>query len=94
MLLVMTINKLFWVDIQFNYHIIKTLCIIGTVTNSTKTTHLVGDSTNSEGTIKVCHDGLWGLVTDAGWDTLDPIVVCRQLQLPTQGELKTQHNAF
>ena len=55
---------------------------------------LVGGSTNSEGTVEVCHDGLWGLVTDAGWDTLDAMVVCRQLQLPTQGELKTQYNIF
>ena len=48
---------------------------------------LVGGN-NSEDTVEVCHDGLWGLVTDAGWDTLDAMVVCRQLQLPTQGKLK------
>ena len=46
---------------------------------------MVGGSTTSEGTIEICHNRLWGLVTDAGWDPYDAEVVCRQLQLPTEG---------
>ena len=42
---------------------------------------LVG-STDSmyKGTVEICYEGLWGLVSDEGWDDTDAFVVCRQLQ--------------
>ena len=46
---------------------------------------LVGGETDSEGTIEVCLNSVWGLITDAGWDQNDAHVVCRQLNLPTDG---------
>ena len=46
---------------------------------------LVGGDTDSEGTIEVCTNSVWGLITDAGWDENDAHVVCRQLNLPVNG---------
>ena len=46
---------------------------------------LVGGETDSEGTIEVCLNSVWGLITDAGWDQNDAHVVCRQLNLPIDG---------
>lgn len=46
---------------------------------------LVGGSSDSEGTVEICHDKLWGLITDAGWDNKDARVICRQLNLPVEG---------
>ena len=48
---------------------------------------LVGGETDSEGTIEVCLNSVWGLITDAGWDQNDAHVVCRQLNLPIDGIL-------
>ena len=48
---------------------------------------LVGGKTDSEGTIEVCLNSVWGLITDAGWDQNDAHVVCRQLNLPIDGIL-------
>ena len=45
---------------------------------------LVGSS-DSEGTVEVCINNLWGLIGDAGWNNADAVVVCRQLGLPTGG---------
>ena len=40
---------------------------------------LVGGDSDSEGTVEVCNDNLWGLVTEAGWDDNDAKVVCRMI---------------
>ena len=47
---------------------------------------LVGGSDVSEGTVEVCFDNLWGLVTQTGWDTNDAQVICRQLGYSPIGE--------
>ena len=48
---------------------------------------LVGGSSDNEGTIEICHDNLWGLITDAGWDNKDAVVICRQLHLSSESML-------
>ena len=55
---------------------------------------LVGGSDNNEGTIEICLDNLWGLITDAGWDNKDAMVICRQLNFPIEGMYSMQftHN--
>ena len=46
---------------------------------------LVGGTSDNEGTVEICHNKLWGLITDAGWDNKDAKVICRQLNLPVRG---------
>ena len=41
----------------------------------------------SEGRVEICHNGVWGIFCDNGWDTIDVQVVCRQLNLTTDCEL-------
>ena len=43
---------------------------------------LVGGASDSEGTVEVCADKLWGLVGETGWSLTDAQVVCRQLGFP------------
>ena len=40
---------------------------------------LVGGSGDYEGTVEVCFNNLWGLVSESGWTTTDAQVVCAQL---------------
>ena len=42
-------------------------------------------TTLSEGTVEVCLNKQWGLITDAGWDENDAKVICRVLDLPFDG---------
>lgn len=46
---------------------------------------LTGGGSSNEGTVEVCADSLWGLVSDAGWDQNDAKVVCKQLNLSYSG---------
>ena len=46
---------------------------------------LVGGASDSEGTVEVCVDKLWGLVGETGWSLTDAQVVCRQLGFPIDG---------
>ena len=37
------------------------------------------------GTVEVCINEIWGLISDNGWDNTDSSVVCRQLGYGPQG---------
>ena len=44
---------------------------------------LVNGKSKNEGTIEICYDGLWGLISDSYWSDSDAEVVCRQLGYTT-----------
>ena len=47
---------------------------------------LIGGAASNEGTVEVCTNKLWGLISDVGWDENDAKVICRQLNLPYNGQ--------
>ena len=49
---------------------------------------LVGGNSTSEGRVELCTQELWGANSTSSWDLNDAKVVCRQLELPWQCELK------
>ena len=53
---------------------------------------LVGSQWSYEGTIEVCFDKIWGLISDSAWSQQDAEVVCRQLGYQIQGNLLLFHN--
>lgn len=40
---------------------------------------LMGGSHPFEGTVEICLDKSWGLVSQHGWDDADAIIVCKQI---------------
>ena len=40
---------------------------------------LVGGASSNEGRVEVCVNGMWGTVTNSGWDSREATVVCKQL---------------
>ena len=46
---------------------------------------LVGGSNETEGTVEVCHNKTWGMVSGLGWGEEDARVTCRQLQFSVEG---------
>ena len=46
---------------------------------------LVGSASDTEGTVQVCVDSLWGLVAETGWSQFDAQVICKQLGFPLEG---------
>ena len=48
---------------------------------------LVGSEWNYEGTIEICHDHIWGLISDSSWSTQSAEVVCKQLGYQIDGKL-------
>ena len=48
---------------------------------------LSGGLNESQGTVEVCFNNLWGLVAQSEWSTSDAEVTCRQLGYPAEGIL-------
>ncbi len=42
---------------------------------------------DNEGTVLMCLDGLWTMISESGWDTQEAQVACRTLGYPTNGIL-------
>ncbi|XP_019848942.1 PREDICTED: deleted in malignant brain tumors 1 protein-like [Amphimedon queenslandica] len=74
-----------------NIAIAGALCTDGCTEGAVR---LVGGSVNNEGTVEICHDKLWGLITDAGWDNKDAMVICRQLNFPSEGAVSMGGSRF
>ena len=45
----------------------------------------MGGDSSIEGTIEICYQNTWGLISDQDWDDNDAKVVCRQLGYGTEG---------
>ena len=46
---------------------------------------LVDGASDSEGSVEVCVENLWGLLAEAGWSLSDAQVVYKQLGFPLEG---------
>ena len=55
---------------------------------------LTGGSTETEGTVEICHNQTWGMVPGLGWGEEDARVTCRQLKLPVDGIIKEVYNTY
>ena len=49
---------------------------------------LVGSSRPNEGRVEFCSEGIWGTVCSDMWDENNALMVCRELGLPTEGEIR------
>ena len=54
-------------------------CVLAFTDCSDGEIRLVGSEWNYEGTVEVCYDHIWGLISDSSWSIQDAEVVCRQL---------------
>ena len=62
------------------YCIISMFVVIVVPTNCTSgDVQLMNGSSDSEGIVEVCYQGVWTTVAGYGWDYRDARVLCRQL---------------
>ena len=47
---------------------------------------LVGGLVDSEGIVEMCQDGAWNSLCSSNWGNKETVMVCKQLQLPTDGK--------
>ena len=66
--------------------IIVTACIHSPVDCNDGEVHLVGGNGDYEGTVEICFNNLWGLISESGWSTTDAEVICRQLGYGPSGQ--------
>ena len=74
-------------EYNYNYIFLPLDCSDGDV-------RLVGSEYNNEGTVEVCFNNLWGLVSDVGWNNTDALVVCNQLGYTGECELKISKASY
>lgn len=55
---------------------------------------LVGGSKNTEGTVEVCFENIWGQVADGGWSDKNAQVICRLLGFSTNGKQFVAYSTF
>ncbi len=57
-------------------------------------TRLVHGDHNYIGRIEVCVNGIWGTICDDSFTDVDATVVCRSLNLPTEGKYSCGKNMY
>ena len=64
------------------------ICIIFKKDCEEGAVRVVGGDGKSYGTVEVCINGFWGLITDNSWDDKDSVVICRQLGFEANSNCK------
>ena len=61
--------------------------IIGNASCKDGDVRLADGSSEREGRVEICYNGVWGTVCDYGWDSVDASVVCIQCGYGQTGEV-------
>ena len=61
--------------------IVSNIFFVGCVDGDIK----VVNGMDNEGTVLMCLNGLWSMISEDGWDTQEAQVTCRTLGYPTNG---------